>query len=125
MRSKYKEEYCQQVIDYMTKGNSLVQFAALIGVSKATVYEWQKEHPEFEAAYKEAYSKAESFWEKIAQGRALKKIEANDTMLIFYLKNRFRWSDRLAQEINSTAKITFTSSIGDDGSVTRDEDSSD
>ncbi len=50
--TKYRPEYCDAVVDYMSQGYSKTAFAGKIGVSRETLYEWSKEHPEFSYAVK-------------------------------------------------------------------------
>ena len=45
--TKYKPEYCQQVIDHMTRGLSFESFAGFLGVTKSTIYNWLEEHKDF------------------------------------------------------------------------------
>jgi len=53
--TKYKKSYCKDVIDYFHTGNkdyypSIAGYAARIGVSKFTIFEWAKTIPEFSNA---------------------------------------------------------------------------
>jgi hypothetical protein len=60
--SKYKPEYCEELIEYFnvppyigdesSDFRSLSGFAIKIGVSRDTLLEWSKVHPEFEEPYK-------------------------------------------------------------------------
>lgn len=120
--SKYKKEYCEAIIAFMTEGKSVVQFAASIGVSKHSIYEWVEHHPDFSDSFQKASSACESYWEKIVQAKTVKKIEGSDAVLIFYLKNRFRWTDRVQQDVTGQQNITFTSEIADDGTVQREKE---
>ena len=96
--SKYRKKYCKEIIDYMSAGKSLTQFAAKIGVSKQSIYEWDKAHPEFSYALEIARTQCEGFWEQILQGKATGKLKGDTPMLMFWMKNRFGWSDRQAVE---------------------------
>jgi|SRR5215217_441987 len=91
--TKYKPRYCKDIIDHMAKGKSLVQFAASIEVSKETVYAWARENKEFSDAFYIGRSKCEAFWEKIVQSKTIKKLPGSDGVLLFYMKNRFKWSE--------------------------------
>jgi hypothetical protein len=93
---KYRPEYCQKLIDHMTKGLSVSTFGKSIGVSRATVYEWISTIPEFKEAHELAIQHAQEFFEvrlsaKIA-GQDIKGIDTkkiDTTALIFALKTRF------------------------------------
>lgn len=120
--SKYKKEYCKEIIPFMAAGESHVQFAAKIGVSKDTINEWKRQYPEFSAALNEGLMKCEAYWEKVMQAKTVTKTEGSNSLLVFYMKNRFKWTERVAQEVNQSTSITFTSDISDDGSITRGEE---
>ena len=92
--TKYRKKYCKEIIKFMSKGKSLVQFAASIDCGKETVYGWARDIPEFSDAFNVARAKCEAKWEEIAQSKTVKKSEGSDGVLIFYLKNRFGWTDR-------------------------------
>jgi hypothetical protein len=97
--SKYSEDYCQEVIDFLGKGHSVTAFAGHIGVSRATVFNWANEHTEFLDALKAGQAAATKFWEGI-----LIKVASdgggNATAAIFGLKNRAAedWADKVVNE---------------------------
>jgi len=45
--SVYKDEYCERVIEWMSRGYSVTACAGLIGISRETFYAWQRDHAEF------------------------------------------------------------------------------
>jgi len=63
----YKEEYCNSVIEFGKQGFSRVQMAAELEVAKATIQNWEKEHPEFLAAMTRAMTLSQAWWEKKGQ----------------------------------------------------------
>jgi hypothetical protein len=95
---KYREEYCELVIDHMAKGHSFDSFGGAVGVCNQTLYNWASKYPEFEQAKREGFAKAQLFWEKIGIAGVVGKVPGfNVTGWIFNMKNRFKWHDR--QEI--------------------------
>lgn len=64
--TKYKPEYCQQLIDWMSKGNSFWSFAAECDVCFDTLSEWTRVYPEFSEAKRSGYSKLLKFDEQLA-----------------------------------------------------------
>lgn len=62
--SKYKSEYCQELISHMSQGYSFESFAAVIDVNVDSIYEWLKVHKEFSEAKSIAYNKCLLFWER-------------------------------------------------------------
>jgi DNA-binding XRE family transcriptional regulator len=109
--TKYKEEYCDELISHMERGLSYESFAGYIGVSKQTIYDWEKANPEFLDAKKIAFEKCRLFWEElgidniISQSSSSKDFGSeskslNSTVWIFNMKNRFpeEWRDKVIQE---------------------------
>jgi len=50
--TKYKKEYCQQIIEHMKMGKSAVEFAADHDICEDTFYEWIKVYPSFSESHK-------------------------------------------------------------------------
>ena len=91
--TKYREEYCQKLIDHMAKGLSYESFAAIIGVHRDTLYEWEKKHDVFSDSKKIGLGKCLLFYETIGiQGMMGKIAGFNATTWIFKMKNRFGWA---------------------------------
>jgi transposase-like protein len=117
--TKYKRKYCKMLLETMSKGNSVVNFCASIGISRDTFYEWVKCHKEYSDTWKRAATLCESYWENIGKKGVLdvpvavdkegKERKVNPAMYKFYMANRFRWSDRVEQEI--TADVTGSVSM--------------
>jgi DNA-binding XRE family transcriptional regulator len=53
----YDPSYCQIAIDFMAQGYSQTALAGHLSISKDTLYEWMKVHPEFSDAIKIARPK--------------------------------------------------------------------
>lgn len=101
--SKYKPEYCEDLIEYMSKGHSLTAWCAGKDVIKETAYSWMRENPEFLSAYKNAQQKAQQHWENMLHLTAAGKLKGNLGAQIFWMKNRFRdeWKDRQDLEFSA------------------------
>lgn len=105
--SKYKPEYCKELIDHMSKGYSFETFGPAIGVATGTTYRWltdqENDSPEtlenkraFREAKKIAVDRSRLFWERIGIEGAVGDIQGfNVTAWIFNMKNRFSWRDRV------------------------------
>ena len=115
MRSyKYKEEYCDLMIEKMSEGYSYEAVAGFCGVCRDTLYEWEKKFPEWKAAKKEAFTQCQIFWEKAGlQGMFMggKETPFNSAVWIFNMKNRFNWSDRVHQDVKT--EVTLEKLVGD------------
>lgn len=103
--SKYRAEYCDKVIKHMSSGLSFESFAGEVDVCIATLYVWEKDHPEFLEAKNRAFAKNLTWWERQAHeglwgerdGRVF-----NTTNFIFQMKNRHGWRDRKDVDIKKT-----------------------
>lgn len=95
--SSYRPEYCQKLIEHMSKGYSFDSFAAIADVNPDTLYEWAKVHPEFSETKKKAFARSLLFWEQQGiSGLWTSKEESFNTALwIFNMKNRHKWTDRV------------------------------
>lgn len=93
--TKYDPAMCDSIIEFMEDGYSVTAFAGHIRVSRATVYKWADEHPEFLDALKTAQAIAGLWWEDRLRDCAAKG-EGNATAAIFGLKNRSadEWRDK-------------------------------
>lgn len=99
--SKYDPSYCNQIIEHMRDGASVLSFAAEIGVSRATINVWAEAHPEFLEALNAGKAACGAWWE--ARGREVAQNGGGNgqaTMITFGLKNMGRddWADRQALE---------------------------
>lgn len=114
--TKYDPKYCEMLIEHMSKGLSYECFGPSINVATSNVYEWEKKHPEFQEAKKEAFGQSRLFWEKEGidglwneQGEK----QLNNTIWIFNMKNRFGWADK--KEIEHTVnEISINVDADDD-----------
>lgn len=104
----YKPEYCAMLIDHMSKGLSYETFSAKIGTCRQTLYNWEKEYPEFLDTKKAAMEISQLWWESAGVNGLYTIVEhdkesgttniiekkINASMWIFQMKARFRWSDQ-------------------------------
>jgi len=93
--TKYKASMCQELIDFMAQGYSKEATAAHLGISKDTLYAWDKKHKEFSDAIKEGEQQSRLWWEKIGMGGMVGKVPGfNASTWIFNMKNRHGWTDK-------------------------------
>lgn len=122
--SKYKDEYCQLLLDYFseepyrevirkvhTKQGDVIEipedvandfptlagFAIKIGVHRDTLLEWSKQFPEFSGAYK----RASDFQEHFIVTNGMKSL-VNPAFAIFTAKNVLKWRDKQPGEEDKT-----------------------
>jgi len=93
--SKYKEEYCQTVIDVMSQGKSKTAFCHSIGITTATMYHWRDDHPEFLSALKQAEESCRVWWEQLCLDEACGVEGAQfKTGSVMFARNVLGWKTR-------------------------------
>lgn len=98
--SKYRPEFCKQVVEHCATGASLTSFAAEIDVCRATINVWMAEHEDFLEAVNKAKAKCAAWWERNARmGASGAAKDVNPTLCIFGLKNMAAddWRDKTEQ----------------------------
>jgi hypothetical protein len=122
--TKYKPEYCDAVIEHMSKGLSFESFAAIIGTHRDTLYEWVKVHPSFSDSMKTGQAKSLLFWESLGIKHIVNKSDSetfgvgqsvsksrslNAAIWCFNMKNRFNWSNKetIMTETDKPIEIMF------------------
>lgn len=103
--TKYKDDYCQQVVEHCATGASLTSFAAEIDVCRATINVWMADHEEFLEAVKRAKAKCAAWWEQNARNGATGAKEVNPTLCIFGLKNMAAEDWREKQEVEHSGGV--------------------
>jgi len=94
---KFEPRFCQMLIDHMSQGLSYESFSAVVGTSRSTLYNWEKDFPEFLDAKKIGVECSQLFWEKIGLAQAVGDKDygkGNCASWIFNMKNRFNWTDK-------------------------------
>lgn len=108
--TKYKEEYCEMLIDHMSKGLSQASFAGLIGVNVDTLTEWFKRHEAFSVSQKIGRAASLLIWERIGNELALGRLKGNMGAYAFNMKNRHKWQDRVEPDGQEYDDLEFTKS---------------
>lgn len=103
--SKYKPEFCEQLVEHMSEGYSFESFGALIRVGRDTLYRWTREIEDFKEAkqvaeamalkYFETAIKASSMDETIDDQKILREKfdpkKINVTTMQWFVKSRFHY----------------------------------
>ena len=93
--TKYKEEYCEMLIEDLGNGMTYTAFAGLIGVNIDTLYEWEKVHSAFSDAKKIGRAKQERYLLEVGNRAMMGKIKGfNATPWVFMMKNMCGWKDK-------------------------------
>lgn len=65
--SEYDPSYCEKVMEWGAAGKSRTWMAAKIGICRDTIYQWERNHPEFSDALKRAKALEQMWWEDSGQ----------------------------------------------------------
>ena len=112
--TKYKEEYCQDIIKWFDREATTLEsgkiipcdipligdYALRLGISRDTLHEWCRVHPEFSDSFKRAKDIQRSILVRLGM-----KGLYNPSFSVFAAKNMIGWRDK--QEIDMTGKITI------------------
>lgn len=106
--TKYRPEYCEQLVEFMAQGFPYECFAAEVDVCKSTLYQWERDYPEFSDAKKKGKPKT---YKALLQ-KGLDSIHdpgtLNNTVWIFMMKNMCGWTDKKEVETtNHTIQINI------------------
>ncbi len=90
--TKYRKEYCITVPDMFSEGQSVLEVAVEIGVSKDTLYEWAKVYPAFSDALTRGRAISQAWWEQQGRTNLFDTEEYNSDTKI---STRKKFNDRL------------------------------
>jgi len=99
--TKYKPEYCQEVVSFLGQGHSVRAFAGQVKVTTESIYTWMHEYPEFSDAVKLGKAACVKWYEQFFKAMAAGQIrpidggKTNAAAAIFLAKNIIGWKDRL------------------------------
>ncbi|WP_263082130.1 hypothetical protein [Endozoicomonas sp. Mp262] len=90
----------------MADGYSRKATAKELGIDYKTFLAYMDRHDEFREAVEEGDSLAEVYWQQKYEDGALgKNKDVNASMMIFYMKNRFKWTDRMEQQVTTDVQL--------------------
>ena len=98
--TKYKPEYCEEVIRLGKEGKSIAQMAAFFDVDKASIFRWAEESDDFRTALARARVHSQNWWEDKAQ-QNLASRDFNAQLWLKSVASRFRddYTERTQTEI--------------------------
>ena len=105
--TKYRESMCQAVKDMMAQGMAKKAVSKELGIDFKSFLKYIDKHPEFAEAVEQGMVLAEIYWQDKYEKAALGESKANPAMMIFYMKNRFKWTDRIEQKVETQALPTL------------------
>lgn len=75
--SEYSESYIPNLLQQASEGKTIAEFAAGIGKCKKTIYNWAKEHPEWQQALDDAHTLWEAWMDRMGR-RAIEGLTVVD-----------------------------------------------
>jgi hypothetical protein len=83
----YRREMCDRLVEAMAEGLTAEAAAVRIGIMARSLFNWQKQHPEFLQAIQEGRQRSQLWWEERAL--TLANGEAGNTQIVMLgLRNR-------------------------------------
>jgi hypothetical protein len=90
------------MISMAEDGASDVEMIAYLDISKDLWYRWIEEEEEFSNTIKRCHALCEAWWTRHGRQMATGIADGNATVWIFNMKNRFKWRDKIEQDITSS-----------------------
>ncbi len=110
----YRPEYCEKVIELGKQGDSIAQMASYFDVTRQSLMEWAKVHPEFSTALSIAKEHCQSWWENAGrEGMFLGGGGFNAAVWKKSMEARFREDYTERQEVHQTGTMEHKHSIGE------------
>ena len=106
--TKYDPAFCDVVIELGCTGASKVEMACKLGISRDSFDVYEKTHPQFSEAVKEAVAYSQAWWEEKGRTATFGGVDNfNATAFIFNMKNRFPgdWKDKRETELSGTVEL--------------------
>jgi hypothetical protein len=88
--STYKPEYAEIAQQLLAEGKSKNGVCANLGICKQTLYNWEKEFPDFKRALSVGVVASEYHWEEMGADGIIAD-GFNTAMYVIQMRNRFGW----------------------------------
>ena len=100
-------DICARASEMASRGLTVEQIADCLGVSRETIYQRQKEYPEFYESIKRGRSAGMN---QITNALFEKAVNGDNTAMIFYLKTRDRenWGEQYIEPVKEIPPINIT-----------------
>ena len=113
--TKYKKAFNADVVELGRAGKSRAQIATALGVHRATLHRWSRDHVELCDALDQADDLAQAYWEDVLDQATMGLLPGvNARLLELTLRNRFTdWntSHKVEKTIDATLTIDAVTSL--------------
>lgn len=112
--TKYKKEYCRDVVEWLSEGKLMYEFAQHINVHICSIYEWQEKHDEFSEACKKGERYKTYIAEKFVKD-AIHDKDINNVPFIVYCRNflKLKTKDHEPKDDGDNKQDNFADAIKD------------
>ena len=93
--------------DRFRGGESVAEVCLVLGICRTSFYKACDLSPEFKAAYEIGKEYSEAWWTKLGRAGAAGKVNIQPATWVFNMKNKFKWKDRVENEITGAIGITI------------------
>lgn len=83
----YKREYAPLVTEWLAEGSVLYDFAALVGVTQSTLWEWMEKNKDFSEAVKRGRNRAKALYAEKFAKEAVRDKDVQSVPYIIYARN--------------------------------------
>lgn len=102
--SRYKPEYCEQVIELGKRGFSPAMIASELDVDRKSLYDWADKHHEFATALTRAKSEEQAHWERMGMDN-IKERQFQSSVWAKSMQARFRDDYTERRDIQQTTQV--------------------
>jgi transcriptional regulator with XRE-family HTH domain len=104
------EELCKKAESLAAQGLTMQQLADALGIGMSTIYDKQEDYPELLESIKTGRAKGIAI---ITNALFEKAKNGDNVAMIFYLKNRAGWADKVENENRTTININENSAFAE------------
>lgn len=106
--SKYTKAHCDRVIALGREGYHHEEIASELGVTRKTLYNWRKAHPEFDQSMELADTHSTAWHMGLFRRYTMGAVkDFNPTGWIFTMKNKAGWTDKIEQRIEQDTVLSL------------------
>lgn len=100
----YNAEFCEVIQDMYARGETDVEIAVNLGVSRETFYMWIRTEPEFATAVRAGKAASHAYWTKLGKRGAEGDQKVNDKIWHLFMRNCHGWDKQNDVDIEPASK---------------------
>lgn len=116
--SDYKPEYCDDIVEFMSKGRSIAQWLTKHKIHHNTMKRWASRFPSFRQAKDRAIQANMAYWESIGERATVGQIPRfQQATYRFMMKNRFPHVYKDIHHTEQTTTVKFETFVNETGQI--------